>query len=121
MSAEGGAMTRIQTNASNYCTEPAWNPVYPNLIAFTAAVRGAGSTGFQIYVYDMSAKKGDWITNGGSSTMPKWTSDGRHLIFTKNFGKNRSIYLVDSATKKQTVLHSEKMGNCGEADFIYKY
>ena len=115
MGAAGGQMRRIPTNISKYCTEPVWNPVDPNLIAFTTAA----DTGFQIAVYDFAAKESKIITSGGSSSLPKWLNDGRHIVFTKNYGKARALYIVDSLTGKQTVLHSEKIGNCGEADFIY--
>lgn len=115
MSSGGGSMTRIPTNASKYCTEPTWNHVDPNLIAFTTAEGG----GFQIAIYDFKQKQSKVITRGGSSSLPKWLNDGRHIIFTKNYGKARALYIVDSLTGKQTVLHSEKVGNCGEADFIY--
>ena len=114
MPSDGGAMKRIPTNISGYCSEPDWNKRYPNLIAFTTAQNGA----FQIAVYDFETKESRVITSGGSSSLPKWTNDGRHIIFTKNHGKSRALYIVDSITQKQTALHSKNLGNCGEADFI---
>ncbi len=116
MPSTGGIMKRIPTNISGYCSEPDWNKRYPNLIAFTTAQSGA----FQIAIYDFNTKESKVITTGGSSSLPKWTNDGRHIIFTKNHGKNRTLYIVDSITQKQTALHSKSLGNCGEADFILK-
>ena len=43
-----GILTRIPTNVSSHCTEPAWNPRYPNKFAFTAAISG----GFQVCEYE---------------------------------------------------------------------
>ena len=116
MPSDGGAMKRIPTNISGYCSEPDWNKRYPNLIAFTTAQNGA----FQIAVYDFETKESRVVTSDGSSSLPKWTNDGRHIIFTKNHGKSRALYIVDSITQKQTALHSKNLGNCGEADFILK-
>ena len=44
ISSSGGPTRRIPTNISSYCSEPVWNPVDENLIAFTTAEHG----GFQI-------------------------------------------------------------------------
>ncbi len=115
MPAAGGAMKRIRTNISKYCTEPDWNPRFPDLIAFTTA----SGRGFQVAVHDMKTGKTEIVTSGGSSTLPKWTNDGRHIVFTRSNGKSRALYLVDSITKKQTPLHTPSLGNCGEADYIY--
>lgn len=117
MSADGKGSTRIKTNISGYCSEPDWNPLHPNLIAYTCA-RGKG---FQIAVHDLNTGKSEVITQSGSSSLPRWTNDGRHIIFTKNFGKSRKLYIVDYKNKKETLLHSAKLGNCGEADFIYTH
>ena len=115
MSANGGQMSRIPTNISRYCSEPDWNKVNPNLIAFTAAT----DAGFQIAVYDFATKEAKFITSGGSASHPKWLNDGRHLVYTRSYGGARAVYIVDSITGKYTRLHSDKVGSCGEADFIY--
>ena len=114
MPSSGGQMKRIPTNISGYCSEPDWNKRFPNLIAFTTAQSGA----FQIAVYDFNTKQSKVITTGGSSSLPRWTNDGRHIIFTKTQGKSRALYIVDSITQKQTALHSKNLGNCAEADFL---
>lgn len=115
ISANGGKMSRVPTKISGYCTEPDWNPLYPNLIAFTIAQGGS----FQVAVFDSKTGESKVITSGGASTTPRWTNDGRHIIFTKSYGKSRSLYIVDSLTQKQSALHSKSMGSCSEADFIY--
>ena len=115
ISASGGKMQRVYTKISGSCTEPDWNPVHPHLIAFTIAQGGK----FQIAVYDSKTGASNVITTGGSSTLPRWTNDGRHIVFTKSYGKERSLYIVDSETGKQTSLHSKNMGSCSEADFLY--
>lgn len=117
MSANGSGSKRIKTNISGYCSEPDWNPLYPNLIAYTCAV----GKGFQIAVHDLNTGKSEIITQSGSCSLPRWTNDGRHIVFTKNFGKSRKLYIIDSKNKKETLLHSAKLGNCGEADFLYTH
>lgn len=116
MSVNGGRPNRVPTNISGYCSEPSVNPVDSNKIVFTAAV----SRGFQVAVYDAATKKSTFITSGSERcSQPKWCSDGRHVIFTKEKGGRRSLWLVDSERGKQTLLHSKSLGSCSEASFFY--
>jgi len=115
ISVNGGAPQRIQTNISRYCSEPAWNPVDPNKIAFTASIGG----GFQIAVYDFKTRSSKQITSGASSVEPVWLSDGRHLVFTKREGGRTRLMLVDSETGKVSALHSPGVGDTSSASFVY--
>ena len=114
--ASGGSMRRLPTNISGYCSEPAWNPMEKNLIAFTAAVSG----GFQIVIYDRQTRKSQILTSvSGSAVEPEWLNDGRHLIFTKKQKGTKRLMLLDSKTKKISALHAPSFGDTSSATFVY--
>ena len=114
--AKGGSMRRIPTNISGYCSEPAWNPVDKNLIAFTAAVRD----GFQIAVYDRQSRRSEILTSvSGFAVEPEWLSDGRHLIFTQKQRGSERLMVLDSKTKSISALHSPDLGKTSSAAFVY--
>ncbi len=116
VSANGGPMRRIPTNVSSYCSEPAWNPVKENLIAFTAAVRG----GFQIALYDSVKRKSEIVTSVTQSAVePTWLNDGRHLVFTQRQNGRTRLMLLDTETKKVSALHVPDFGDASSASFVY--
>lgn len=115
MSSNGGPARRIPTNVSSYCSEPVWNPVYDNLIAFTAAVGG----GFQIALYDAKKRSSEILTGGSSSLEPTWTRDGRHLVFTQRNGGSTRLMLLDTVTKKVSPLHKPNFGDASSASYVY--
>jgi TolB protein len=116
VSANGGPMRRIPTNLSSYCSEPAWNPIKENLIAFTAAVGG----GFQIALYDSSKRESKFLTTlSDSAVEPAWLSDGRHLVFTQRDGGRTRLMLLDSETGKVSPLHNPSFGDASSASFVY--
>ena len=112
----GGSMKRLPTNISNYCSEPACNPVNNDLIAFTAAVRG----GFQIAVYNRRSRSSEILTNMSQSAVePVWLNDGRHLVFTRRSKGSTGLMLLDSKTKKVSSLHVPDFGDTSSATFVY--
>lgn len=115
MPASGGKMQVVRTNISNYCSEPVWNPRYPNLIAFTAAI----GKGFQIMVYDFNTKQTRQVSRGESTSNPKWLNDGRHIVATKSRGNSRQLYVIDSETDSQKPLHTTSFGSVKEPDYVY--
>jgi TolB protein len=116
ISVNGGPMRRIATNVSSYCSEPAWNPVHQNLIAFTAAVSG----GFQICLYDSKTRSSKILTSVSQSAVePAWLNDGRHLVFTKREQGRMRLMLLDSETKKVSALHVPDFGDASSASFVY--
>jgi TolB protein len=116
MAANGGPMRRLPTNVSSYCSEPAWNPVKENLIAFTAAVRG----GFQIALYDSASRSSKILTSGAQSAVePVWLNDGRHLIYTQRQQGRMRLMLLDSETGKVSALHVPSFGDASSASFVY--
>ncbi|MDP4643473.1 MAG: biopolymer transporter Tol [Opitutales bacterium] len=116
ISVNGGPMRRIPTNVSSYCSEPAWNPVKQNLIAFTAAVSG----GFQIALYDSSKRSSKILTSVDDSAVePTWMNDGRHLVFTQRTKGRTRLMLLDSETGKVSPLHNPSFGDASSASFVY--
>lgn len=114
MDVNGGTMRRIQTNISNYCAEPAWNPRDPNLIAFTVGV----GKGFQVAVYDFTTKQSKIISREGVDAVePCWVADGRHLIYTSRTSNTRQLMLLDTETGKASALNSIKFGRVSQASF----
>jgi TolB protein len=116
MSANGGPMRRIPTNVSSYCSEPTWNPIKENLIAFTAAVSG----GFQIALYDFKTRSSQILTTVSQSAVePTWMNDGRHLVFTQRQNGRMRLMLLDTETKKVSSLHVPDFGDASSASFAY--
>ena len=115
ISSSGGTARRIPTNISSYCSEPVWNPVDENLIAFTAAVRG----GFQIALYDAKKRSSELLTSGASSLEPTWLRDGRHLVFTQRKGGVIRLMLLDTLTKEVSALHAPSFGEASMASYVY--
>lgn len=116
ISANGGPMRRLPTNVSSYCSEPVWNPVHDNLIAFTAAVSG----GFQIALYDSSKRSSKVLTSVTDAAVePAWMNDGRHLVFTQRTGGKTRLMLLDSETGKVSALHNPSFGDASSASFVY--
>ena len=115
MSSSGGKPKMLATRMSRYASEPVWNPVNQDLIAFTAAV----GKGFQVAVYDMKTGVSKWVTSGANSSEPAWLADGRHLICTKKIGASSRLYVVDTETLRQTPLHSAGFGSTSGASAAY--
>jgi TolB protein len=115
ISSSVGSARRIPTNISSYCSEPVWNPVDENLIAFTAAVRG----GFQIALYDAKKRSSEILTGGASSLEPTWLRDGRHLVFTQRKGGIIRLMLLDTVTKEVSPLHAPSFGEASMASYVY--
>jgi TolB protein len=116
VASSGGPMRRLPTNISGYCSEPAWNPVDKDLIAFTAAIAG----GFQIVIYNKRTQKSEQITSvPGSAVEPEWLNDGRHLVFTQKQNGTKRLMILDSKTKKVSALHRPNFGDTSSATFVY--
>ena len=103
-------------NVSSYCSEPTWNPIKENLIAFTAAVSG----GFQIALYDFKTRSSQILTTVSQSAVePTWMNDGRHLVFTQRQNGRMRLMLLDIETKKVSSLHVPDFGDASSASFVY--
>lgn len=108
-------MERVGRNLSGNCSEPAWNPVDKNLLAFTV-LQGRM---FQVAITNLATGKSEVLTGGRDSSEPCWTSDGRHLIYTQRTGAGKQLRLLDTVSKKSADLHSTQTGNVSQASFVY--
>lgn len=114
VSATGAGMSRIPTNLSGYCAEPDWNTRFPNLIAFTAAV----DRRFAVAVYDFSKRESRFLTTGPADAVePRWTNDGRHLIYTARTSNSSTLMLLDTQTGRSSPLSNRNLGKVAQADF----
>ncbi len=115
-SAQGRSMSRVRTDISRNCSEPVWNPVDPDLIAFTAAVGGE----FEVAVYSFKEGKSRIISNGtGDAVHPAWLNDGRHLIYTERTSRYSRLMILDTATGKRGRLSPAELKDAREASPVY--
>ena len=90
-----GTNVRKLTGELSYCDAPSWNPVpeESESIAFTARVPG----GFDIYSFDLKAQTLKRLTDGnGINEWPRWSPDGRHLVFASNRSGGFDVYTMDA-------------------------
>lgn len=116
MPVEGGAARRLPTQISGNCSEPDWSVGEPNKIAFTAAFAGR----FQIAVYDLAARQpAKQVSNAPFDAIePVWLADGRHLIYTARAANSRSLWILDTETKRSTRITPEAMGPVSQASVL---
>ncbi len=108
--------TRVRTNISGYCAEPAWNPTDPSLLAFTISQGG----GFEIAVFDFQSGKSRTVSSGaGDAIEPSWLNDGRHIVYTQRQSGKTSLRVLDTVTGSSAALHSPTFGNASQASFVY--
>lgn len=91
---EGGTARRL-TQSTSECVSPDWSAV-SNQICFSMRTSGGQ---YVIAVLDM--KKPDAtpviITKAaGNWEAPSWAPDGRHIVCTRQSGKNQDLYILDS-------------------------
>ena len=91
---EGGEARRI-TQGARECVSPDWSAV-SNQLCFSMRT---ASGQYVIAVLDM--KKADAtpvvITEAaGNWEAPSWAPDGRHIVCTRQSGKNQDLYILDS-------------------------
>ncbi|MFP4281528.1 MAG: biopolymer transporter Tol [Opitutales bacterium] len=114
MNADGSGRRRLPTNVSRNCSEPTWNPVNANQIAFTAAVAGE----FEICLYEMGGGDARILTRGaGDAVGPVWLPDGRHLLYTQRTRNSSRLAVLDTLTGRQTPLTPESWGACSMPDY----
>jgi TolB protein len=107
-SSEGGGLQRVSTGFG-YCTEPRWNPVFPDQIVFTYK-----SGGLNLGVIDLAAGSVRSIETASPVSLAhaSWCADGRHLVAAQGDW----LAVVDSVTGKVTRLTPANLGRCSEPD-----
>lgn len=105
--ASGGASRKVSTGG--YSSEPAWNPVQTNQIAYTIG-NCAG-----IGVADLGGASFSVPVKGAQSVShPAWCADGRHVVVTIGSGKATKLGLLDTQSGKWTVISGAQFGNCSD-------
>lgn len=116
----GGKKTRVAIPGFTYATEPAWNPVDPNKIAFCYNRSGK----MAVAVYDLRTRKAfDLGAKTGSRrySHPVWCADGRHLVVTEEIGKSSGLALVDAGNPEQvkfTRIGIDSLKGCCDPDTL---
>lgn len=114
-SPNGGQFSRIPTNISGYCSEPDWNPHDPDQVAFTIGQSG----GFQVASYSLGQRRSVTLTNErGDALHPCWLNDGRHILYTWRTGSSERIVLLDTVSKRRTVLSPAVLGKASQPSFL---
>lgn len=116
MPVAGGPMRRLPTNISGYCAEPDWSAGNPNKVAFTTKIGG----GYQIALFDVAQRlDAKQVSNAPYDAVePAWLADGRHLLFTVRSPGQRSIWILDTETRKSTRLSSPQLGMVSQAGVL---
>jgi TolB protein len=118
--AAGGNMTRVPTNISKNCTEPDWNPVYPNKICFTIAETSAQGGRFAIAVYDTTTRKSQVVSKSPHDAVePRWLPDGRHILHTARSANYSRLVVLDTETGRTTPITTDQFGKALQPDFVH--
>lgn len=113
--AQGGKQNRLKTQISRYCAEPDWNPLNPDLIAYTASIEGR----FQIALHSIQRGQSIVLTSTvGGALEPSWMPDGRHLVFTERTGGQTRLVLLDTISQQTSPLHARDFGSASGADYV---
>lgn len=116
MDVQGRSVSRVRTDISRNCSEPTWNPVDPDLIAFTAAVGGE----FEVAVYSFKQNKSTILSKGaGDAVHPVWLRDGRHLIYTERTPRTSRLMILDTQTGNRARLSPSELNDAREATAVY--
>ncbi len=110
----GAPARRITREVSYYCAEPDWCRWDATKLAFTLAV----GRGYQIGVYDFSTGRAEQVSHAAFDAIePCWLADGRHLIYTERSANRRSLWILDTVTRRQTRISPAALGECSQATY----
>lgn len=86
-----GSNARRLTYEVDYTDSPAWSPK-GDRIAFVART----GSGFDIYTCQPDGSGARLVVSGGSNENPRWSPDGRHLLFASNReGGTYGLFVTD--------------------------
>ncbi len=112
MDLEGRSVSRVRTDISRHCSEPAWNPRDEDQIAFTAAVGGS----FEVVLFRFSEGRSRVVSKGvGDAVHPAWLADGRHLLYTERTPRYSRIMILDTKTGKRFRFSPAELNSAREA------
>lgn len=104
MDALGGNLQRFPISGG-YIVNPAWSPKGDKL----AYARMAG--GFQIYVANADGSNEQQLTTEGSNERPRWSPDGRLIVFSSKRGGQEALYVMRADGSGQTKVSRTKGAN----------
>ena len=116
----GGKKSRISIPGFGYATEPSWNPVFPNKIAF--CYNRSGKMAVAVYdrktgrAFDVGA-----LTGTRRYSHPVWCADGRHIVVTEEIGKSTGLALVDTGNPQKAKFRRigiDSLKNCCDPDTL---
>lgn len=116
----GGQKKRIAIPGFGYATEPAWNPVFPNKIAFCYVRSGK----MAVAIYDTTLGRAfdvGALTGTRRYSHPTWCADGRHIVVTEEVGKSSALALVDAGNPevaKFTRISPDSIVGCSDPDAL---
>ncbi len=99
---------RRLTYSGKYNTSPAWSPK-GDWIAYC----GQDGGGFDIYVIRPDGSDGHALTHGGRNEAPRWSPDGRMIVYTSN----GTIHIMDANGTGDWQLMSHPGGAQGLPDW----
>jgi len=112
--AVGSPPQRLPTNISGYCAEPDWCRWDANKLAFTTAV----GKRYQVAVYDFSSRQAEVVSAAALDAIePCWLADGRHLIYTAREANQRSLWILDTETRKTRRISPSALGQASQASY----
>jgi TolB protein len=88
MDRDGGNVRRL-TYDVNFTDSPAWSP-RGDRIAFVART----GNGFDVYTCRPDGSEVRLVVSGGSNENPRWSPDGRHLVFASNREGVRALFVT---------------------------
>jgi TolB protein len=89
MDHEGGNVRRL-TYDINYTDSPAWSPK-GDRIALVSRTGG----GFDIWLVNADGSQPRLIVTGGNNENPRWSSDGRQILFSSDRQGPRGLFVSD--------------------------
>jgi TolB protein len=100
MDSEGLNVRRL-TPEGEYNDLAAWAPQGDRI-----AYAGRDGT-FDIYVIQVATQQTQRLTHGpGNSESPRWSPDGRHLVFSRTLGGDGALYVIDAdGGRAQPITH----------------
>lgn len=95
MDANGGNVKRFDTGGA-YTVNPAWSPKGDKL-AYAKSVGG-----FQIFVANADGSNEMQLTFEGNNERPRWSPDGRLIVFSSKRGGPEALYVMRANGSGQT-------------------
>lgn len=89
MDRDGGNVRRLTYEVS-FTDSPAWSP-RGDRIAFVART----SAGFDLYTCRPDGGSLRLVVSGGSNENPRWSPDGRHLVFASDREGSHALFVTD--------------------------